>query len=96
LLQFFVNTLQLGMSLDEAVAHPRLHVDTSGDTDRLMAEPGLELPATDLPVTITPDLNMYFGGIGATLVDRAAGFAVASDPRREGGTMIYEPDRTLQ
>ena len=86
--QFFVNLLQFDMSLDDAIAHPRLHVDTSGDADRLMAEPGLDLPETDLPVVVMPDLSMYFGGIGATLVDRKAGFEVASDPRREGGTII--------
>jgi len=90
--QFLVNVLQLGMSIEEAIAHPRLHVDTSGEQDRLMAEPGLDLPEVDLPVTITPDINMYFGGIGATLVDRKNGFQVASDPRREGGTLIYDGD----
>jgi len=86
--QFFVNLLQMEMPLDEAIAHPRLHIDTTGETDRLMAEPGLDLPATDLPVNVSPELNMYFGGIGATLVDRKLGIHVASDPRREGGTAI--------
>jgi gamma-glutamyltranspeptidase/glutathione hydrolase len=86
--QFLVNLLQMEMPLTEAIAHPRLHVDMSGDTDRLMAEPGLDLPEVDLPVNVMPDLNMYFGGIGATLVDRERGFKVASDPRREGGTRI--------
>ena len=33
--QFLINYLQLGMSLDEAIAHPRLHVDTSGATVEL-------------------------------------------------------------
>ena len=86
--QFLVNLLQMGMSLEGAIAHPRLHIDMSGDEDRLMAEPGLDLPEVDLPVNVMPDLNMYFGGIGATLVDRKTGFEIASDPRREGGTRI--------
>jgi gamma-glutamyltranspeptidase/glutathione hydrolase len=86
--QFLVNLLQMGMPLEAAVAHPRLHIDMSGDADRLMAEPGLDLPEVDLPVNVMPDLNMYFGGIGATLVDRETGFEIASDPRREGGTRI--------
>lgn len=86
--QFFVNILQLEMPLEAAIAHPRLHIDTSGETERLMAEPGLELPPVDLPVNVSPELNMYFGGIGATLVDSEKGFQVASDPRREGGTVI--------
>jgi gamma-glutamyltranspeptidase/glutathione hydrolase len=86
--QFLVNILQMGMSLEDAIAHPRLHVDTSGESERLMAEPGLDLPEIDIPVNVMPDLNMYFGGIGATLVDREEGFQVASDPRRDGGTRI--------
>ena len=86
--QFLVNILQMNMPLADAVAHPRLHIDTSGEIERLMAEPGLDLPDVDLPVSVSPELNMYFGGIGATLVDRESGFQVASDPRREGGTRI--------
>ena len=86
--QFLVNKLQMGMSIDDAIKHPRLHVDTSGEEERLMAEPGLDLPQVDLPLSVYPELNMYFGGIGATLVDRKNGFQVSSDPRRAGGTMI--------
>lgn len=89
--QFFVNMLQMDMPLEEAIAHPRVHIDTSGEEERLMAEPGLDLPDVDLPVSVSPELNMYFGGIGATLVDRESGFQVASDPRREGGTVISGP-----
>ena len=90
--QFFVNVLQLGMSIEDAIVHPRVHVDTSGGTERLMAEPGLDLPEVDIPVTVSPELNMYFGGVGATLVEREGGFQVASDPRREGATMMYDGD----
>jgi gamma-glutamyltranspeptidase/glutathione hydrolase len=86
--QFFVNLLQMDMALEEAIAHPRLHIDTSGDAVRLMAEAGLDLPEVDVPVHELPELNMYFGGIGATLVDRKNGIQAASDPRREGGTLI--------
>lgn len=86
--QALVNFLELEMSLTHAIAHPRLHVDMSGAIDRLAAEPGLDLPAVDLPVDIFDDLNMYFGGVGAALFDLEAGFDVASDPRREGGTVI--------
>ena len=88
--QFLVNTLQLDMTLDEAIAHPRLHVDTSGEEDRLMAEAGLDLPEVDLPVTVMPELNMYFGGIGATLVENGGDIQVASDPRRAGGAVICD------
>ena len=80
------------MPLDAAIAHPRVHVDTSSGEERLMAEPGLDLPDVDLPLSVSPEINMYFGGIGATLVDRQKGFQVASDPRREGGTVIVDGD----
>jgi len=84
--QFLINYMQLGMPLADAIAHPRVHVDTSGDEILLKAEPGLDLPEVDLPVTVFPGLVMYFGGVGAAVFDDNDGFAVAADPRREGGT----------
>lgn len=86
--QVLVNVLEFGMPLADAVAHPRLHVDMSGASDRLAAEAGLDLPDTDLPIHIFPELNMYFGGVGTASFDKNVGFEVASDPRREGGTVI--------
>jgi len=87
--QFLVNTLQLAMPLHDAVAHPRVHVDTSGDEDRLAAEVGLDLPPVDLPLTIYPDINMYFGGVAAASFHADDGFDAAADPRREGGICIF-------
>lgn len=87
--QFLINYLLFEMPLEEAIAHPRVHVDTSGEEVRLMAEPELDLPETDLPVTVFPGLVMYFGGVGAAVFDHKAGLATAADPRREGGTCIY-------
>lgn len=88
--QALTNALQFGMPLADAIAHPRVHVDTTGETDRLTAEPGLDLPAVDLPVTTFPEINMYFGGVGAARFDTGAGLDAAADPRREGG--IFLPD----
>ena len=88
--QFLINYLQMDMPLARAIAHPRVHVDTSGDDVLLKAEAGLELPEVDLPVTEFPELVMYFGGVGAAVYDRAKGFDVGADPRREGG--IFNPD----
>lgn len=87
--QFLINYMQFGMPLDEAIAHPRIHIDTSGDEVQLKAEPGLDLPDVDLPITVFPGLVMYFGGVGAAMYDNDDGFAVAADPRREGG--IFNP-----
>ena len=88
--QFLINYLQLDMPLADAIAHPRVHVDTSGDVVRLKAEPGLMLPEVDLPVSVFPELVMYFGGVGAAVFDDERGFDVAADPRREGG--VFNPD----
>ncbi len=88
--QFLINYLQLGLSLGDAVAHPRVHVDTSGEVVNLKAEPGLDLPDLDLPVTVFPERVMYFGGVGAAVFDNEHGFDVAADPRREGG--VFNPD----
>ena len=88
--QFLINYLQLGMPLADAIAHPRVHVDTSGSTVELKAEAGLELPEVDLPTSVFPQLSMYFGGVGAAVYDRETGFDVGADPRREGG--IFNPD----
>jgi gamma-glutamyltranspeptidase/glutathione hydrolase len=87
--QFLINYLQMNMPLEDAIAHPRIHVDTSGEQVRLMSEAGLDLPETDLPTKVFPNLSMYFGGVGAAVCDGNAGLATAADPRREGGTCIY-------
>ena len=88
--QFLINYLLFEMPLEEAIAHPRIHIDTSGEEVRLMAEPGLDLPDADLPVNDFPQHSMYFGGVGAAVYDSVTGLASAADPRREGGTCIYE------
>jgi gamma-glutamyltranspeptidase/glutathione hydrolase len=87
--QVLISYLRFGMPLESAVAHPRVHVDTSGDMTQLMAEPGLDLPDTDLAQRIFPNRAMYFGGVGAALFDSRAGFTSVADPRREGGTCLY-------
>lgn len=87
--QFLINYMQLGMPLADAISHPRVHVDTSGEHVQLKAEPGLDLPEVDLPVTVFPELVMYFGGVGAAVFDTENGFDVAADPRREGG--LFSP-----
>lgn len=87
--QFLISYLQMKMPLEDAIAHPRVHIDTSGEQVRLMSEPGLDLPDIDLPTKVFPDISMYFGGIGAAVFDSDAGLLCAADPRREGGTCIY-------
>ncbi len=87
--QFLINYLSFDMSLEDAVLHPRLHVDTSGEVCRLMTEPGLELPHTDLPIQRFAEPVMYFGGIGAALFQEGKALQSAADPRREGATCLF-------
>lgn len=87
--QFLINHLQFGMPLTAAISHPRLHVDMSGDETRLMSEPGLDMPVTSLSTHEFPEIVMYFGGVGAALWHEKSGLESAADPRREGGTCIY-------
>ncbi len=88
--QFLINYLQFDMSLNDAIAHPRVHVDTSGKEIRLMAEGDNELPDVGLPVKVFPQPVMYFGGVGAAVFKQGEGLSSAVDPRREGGTCVYE------
>ncbi len=88
--QFLINYLQVGMPLAEAIAHPRVHVDTSGEEVQLKVEAGLDLPELELPVSEFPEIVMYFGGVGAAVYDSAAGFDAGADPRREGA--VFSPD----
>ena len=88
--QFLVNHLQMDMGLEDAISQPRIHVDTSGEAERLMAEPGLDLPDVDIPAHTTSQLSMYFGGVGAARFSASSGFEVAADPRRAGGTLITD------
>jgi gamma-glutamyltranspeptidase/glutathione hydrolase len=65
-----------GLSLHEAVNRPRVHVHRPGRTDELVKR--------------ETDLTMYFGGVGATLVDADGHLVAAADPRREGAVRLVE------
>ena len=86
--QFLVNFLQLGLELDAAVAHPRLHLKIDESGDELALEPGIPVPDISINIRRYDDISMYFGGVVAALYDRDEGFVASADPRREGGTYI--------
>jgi gamma-glutamyltranspeptidase/glutathione hydrolase len=90
--QFLVNFLQLGLELDKAIAHPRVHLKIDGSVGELAAEPGIQLPQIEFGVKHYESINMYFGGVVAALYDNRDGFNAAADPRREGGTYIGPQD----
>lgn len=82
-----LNFIHLGMSLREAVAHPRVHAEIFGGEPRIACEPGIAARAfDDFTLRRFPDISMYFGGVQAALWDPVAGPFEAADPRRAGGT----------
>jgi gamma-glutamyltranspeptidase/glutathione hydrolase len=79
-----------GGSLQEALDHPRIHVAVDEDgTAVIKAEPGADVPPHPLPVDWFDDLNMYFGGVGAALVEPNGRLSAATDPRRPGVAAIF-------
>ena len=85
--QVLLNFIHCGMSLREAVAHPRLHVEVFDGKPMIAHEPGLDVRSIEgMAARRFPDLAMYFGGVQAAVFDPLAGLYGAADPRRSGGT----------
>jgi len=84
--QFLVNYTGLGLSLEEAIASPRLHLDVTGEHVKLALEPGIDIPGLEFEQKRYASPNMYFGGVAAAACDRHGKLLAAADPRREGGT----------
>lgn len=83
--QVLFNFISLGMSVTEAVAHPRMHVEVFEGRPTIAFEPGVPVEAfADMALRRFPDLSMYFGGVGVALWDPGAGLFGAADPRRSG------------
>ena len=82
-----LNFVGLGMSLSDAVAHPRVHTELFGGSPTIAAEPGLDAhPFDDFKMRKFSELSMYFGGVQAALWEPGAGLSEGADPRRSGGT----------
>lgn len=88
--QFLHNFLHLGMTLHDAVGAPRVHVELKDSSDRVAVEPGVATGRIPLPIHPYPELSMYFGGVSAALHEPGAGFQLATDQRRAGGTSMSE------
>lgn len=88
LLQVMLNFMRLGMSLEEALAAPRLHVEWADEAWRAAVEPGLPLEALTIPCRTFDELSMFFGGAGAVLRRPDGTLSAAADPRRQGAAVV--------
>ena len=86
IVQVLLNFIHLEMSLLEAVAHPRLHVEVFEGAPTVAFESGLTVePITGFVTRCFPQHSMYFGGVQAALWNPTTGLSEAADPRRAGG-----------
>jgi gamma-glutamyltranspeptidase/glutathione hydrolase len=88
ILQTLSHLLHDGLSLNEAIAAPRLHVEAFEHGWRIAAEPGLSLEAAAIPVRFFDAAHMFFGGVSAVVHHADGRFEVAADPRRSGSTAL--------
>jgi gamma-glutamyltranspeptidase / glutathione hydrolase len=90
--QVVQNVAEHGMDVEQAVRHPRVHVEG----DRLDCESGFsegvleELEQWGEKVVRFHGLNLYFGGTNAVAVADDGTLSAAGDPRRECFGMVLE------
>ena len=84
-----LNLLRLGMPLEEAVEHPRLHVETFDGKPTVAYEPGIEVPElAGFTHRAFTEKSMYFGGVQAAMWTPAGGLTATGDSRRNGRVAI--------
>ena len=83
--QVLFNFVSLGLSLEEAISHPRLHFELFNNAPAIACETGIDTEELNLTTRQFEGLSMYFGGVQAALYHPAHGLVAAADPRRTGG-----------
>jgi gamma-glutamyltranspeptidase/glutathione hydrolase len=85
ILQVAINLIDKGMSLEDAVDAPRLHLEKCGT---LSFEPGLpdaeRLLAANPHARAWPEPNLFFGGVHSARRHADGSIEGAGDPRRSG------------
>ncbi len=81
--QTLLNLVLLDQSLDDAIAHPRVHIAKTGKIPQIHIEPGIVPFDGDISWTHVSALDTYFGGVGAVLL-RGELMEAGTDPRRSG------------
>jgi gamma-glutamyltranspeptidase/glutathione hydrolase len=89
LLQVLAPFAHGGASLQDAVDRPRLHLHHTDEGEvRVEAEEDMPVPPSGLPVRRHHPHSMYFGGVGAALLDGSGHLQAAGDPRRAGAVAV--------
>lgn len=88
ILQGALNIIDLGLPLQAAVDHPRLHVKLADAGSMVRFEEGLPVEEVDVVSRCVGKRVMYFGAVEAALWRPGAGLEVAADGRRVGGTAV--------
>lgn len=95
ILQTLTNFVHLDMTLQDAVNHPRLHVEWPREAEQCVAfEPGMPVDELDIPQRRFDGLDMFFGGVSAVHFAPPDCFDMAADIRRTGGTALSPPRTT--
>jgi gamma-glutamyltranspeptidase / glutathione hydrolase len=90
ILQMVVNVLRHGMSVEEAINAPRVHLDDG----HLHLEGGFDPGAADAleargyHVLRWQERNLYFGGVSAVAFLETGALEAAGDPRRGGAAVV--------
>jgi gamma-glutamyltranspeptidase/glutathione hydrolase len=88
--QVLINLLDFGMSLEQAVTAPRMHLEG----DMLSIEEGFPEDTNAALISASPrhhmwpDRNLFFGGVHAVSIQHGGIFDGAGDPRR-GGAVAF-------
>jgi gamma-glutamyltranspeptidase / glutathione hydrolase len=94
IMQVVVNVLAHGMTVDDAIDAPRVHVDEPEiHCEGGQPEPALDdLAARGYDLKRWPDRNLFFGGVSAVEAHADGTLTAAGDPRRGGaGVVVSEP-----
>ena len=90
--QTWLNVALTGLSFEEAVAAPRLHVEMVKDRFKVLYEPGLDGSVLGAKWELRPfdEKHMYFGAVKLTGIDSSGKLQAVADPRRHGEAIVTE------
>ncbi|MGF1582016.1 MAG: gamma-glutamyltransferase [Gemmataceae bacterium] len=90
--QFWTNYALRGLSLQEAISAPRLHVEQSEQGFRLLCEPGIDTTRCeqDYQVRRFEMRDMFFGALQVAAIEKSGVGVALTDDRRNGAIRIVE------